>query len=70
MNASRTRGNLDQFKPSNSLGRHAIAIVGCTTDRFITSNSWGTAWGDKGFAYASQAYIQETFFEESYGITV
>ena len=70
MNASRTRGNLDQFKPSNSLGGHAIAIVGYTTDRFIIRNSWGTAWGDKGFAYASPAYIQEAFFEESYGITV
>ena len=33
-------------------------------------NSWGTGWGDHGFAYASQAYIQAGFYNESYGVTV
>jgi YD repeat-containing protein len=29
---------------------HAVAIVGYTQDGFIIQNSWGEAWGDKGFA--------------------
>ena len=31
--------------------------------------SWGTGWGDKGFAYASLAYAQEAF-TEAYGVEV
>jgi C1A family cysteine protease len=30
-------------------------------------NSWGTDWGDKGFAYASLAYAQDAF-TEAYGV--
>lgn len=29
---------------------HAIAIVGYTRDGFIIQNSWGTRWGEQGFA--------------------
>ena len=28
------------------------------------------AWGDHGFAYASEAYINAAFFNESYGVTL
>jgi len=70
MNATQTNGLLDMFVPP-SLGGHAVCIVGYRRDgRFIIRNSWGTQWGDKGFAYASPAYIQGAFFPESYGITV
>ena len=70
-NATATHGKLDTFQPSTVRGGHAIAIVGYTTDkRFIVRNSWGTAWGDHGFAYASEAYIKAAFFNESYGVTV
>jgi hypothetical protein len=31
-------------------GGHAVAIVGYTRDGFIIQNSWGTAWGTRGFA--------------------
>lgn len=70
VNAARTRGNLDAFNSGGLYGGHAIAIVGYTADRFIIRNSWGTQWGDKGFGYASHAYIKDAFFEESYGITI
>jgi C1A family cysteine protease len=70
-NATATHGNLDVFLPNTVRGGHAVAIVGYTAaGRFIVRNSWGTAWGDKGFAYASPAYINQAFFNESYGVTV
>jgi len=70
-NATATHGKLDAFQPNTVRGGHAIAIVGYTADkRFIVRNSWGTAWGDHGFAYASEAYIKAGFFKESYGVTL
>lgn len=70
-NATATHGKLDTFQPNTVRGGHAVCIVGYTTDkRFIVRNSWGTAWGDHGFAYASEAYINAGFFNESYGVTV
>src|SRR5579864_1195666 len=32
-------------------GRHAMLVVGYTGNFFILKNSWGTDWGDKGYAY-------------------
>jgi C1A family cysteine protease len=32
-------------------GRHAMLMVGYTGNFFILKNSWGTDWGDKGYAY-------------------
>ena len=51
-------------------GGHAVTVVGYTSDRFIIRNSWGTGWGDDGFGYASEAYINAAFFPESYGVTL
>jgi C1A family cysteine protease len=70
-NATATHGKLDTFQPNTVRGGHAVCLVGYTTDkRFIVRNSWGTAWGDHGFAYASEGYINAAFFNESYGVTV
>jgi len=69
--ATTTQGKLDTFQPATVRGGHAVCAVGYRTDgRIILRNSWGTAWGDKGFAYASEAYIAAAFFNESYGVTV
>jgi C1A family cysteine protease len=69
--ATATSGKLDTFKPDTVRGGHAVAVVGYTRDkRFIIRNSWGTGWGDKGFGYASEAYINGAFFDESYGVTL
>jgi hypothetical protein len=70
-NATATGGLLDTFQPATVRGGHAVACVGYRADgRFIMRNSWGTGWGDRGFAYASAAYIQAAFFDEAYGVTI
>lgn len=65
--ASANKGKLDAYKPKTAKGGHAVALVGYTTDSFIVRNSWGTGWGDRGFAYASLGYAQEAF-TEAYGV--
>lgn len=66
--ATATKGQLTSYKGPGR-GGHAVAIVGYTPTRFIVRNSWGTTWGDGGFAYASAAYAAKAF-TESYGIRV
>lgn len=70
-NATAAHGILDVFQPNTVRGGHAICVVGYRRDgRFIIRNSWGAGWGDHGFAYASEAYINGAFYPESYGITL
>jgi C1A family cysteine protease len=70
-NATATKGRLDAWDAASARGGHAVCVVGYTSDkRFIIRNSWGTGWGDKGFAYASDAYVKAAFFDESYRIPV
>lgn len=64
-----SNGNLDEYHADSADGGHAVAFVGYTADRFIVRNSWGTGWGDKGFAYASLEYAQAAF-TEAYGVAV
>jgi len=65
--ATATKGALDEYQPDTRRGGHAVAIVGYRPGRFIVRNSWGTSWGDKGYAYASLAYAQDAF-TEAYGV--
>jgi len=67
--ATDTAGKLDTYKPDTVQGGHAVALVGYTPDRFIVRNSWGTDWGDGGYAYASLDYAEEAF-TEAYGVAV
>jgi C1A family cysteine protease len=70
-NATATGGNMDTFQPNTVRGGHAVALVGYRADgRFIVRNSWGTSWGDHGFGYPSEAYINGAFYTESYGVTL
>lgn len=70
-NAANNQGNIDTFHPETVRGGHAVCIVGYRDDgRFIVRNSWGTAWGDKGFGYLHPDYIAAAFFDESYGVTL
>jgi hypothetical protein len=37
-------------KKKGEVGGHAFALVGYNTDGFVVQNSWGTTWGNRGFA--------------------
>jgi hypothetical protein len=67
--ATENKGKLTTYKPATARGGHAVAMVGYTSTGFIIRNSWGTGWGDKGFAYASNAYAKKAF-TEAFGVTV
>ncbi|HXV96629.1 MAG TPA: C1 family peptidase [Gaiellaceae bacterium] len=65
--ATVNRGDLDEYQADTARGGHAVAIVGYRAGRFIVRNSWGTGWGDGGFAYASLGYAEQAF-TEAYGV--
>jgi hypothetical protein len=69
MDASGTNGRLDAYDAMSMQGGHAVALVGYDQHQFIVRNSWGEGWGDKGFAYASNAYAAAAF-TEAYGVHV
>ncbi len=62
-------GQLRKYDRAKANGGHAVSIVGYTSSHFIIRNSWGPAWGDNGFAYASYDYATDAF-HEAYGIVV
>lgn len=49
-------------KDEQLLGGHAVLAVGYddATSRFITRNSWGNGWGDKGYFYMPYDYLTNT----------
>jgi hypothetical protein len=67
--ATSTKGRLATYRPATARGGHAVAVVGYTRTGFIIRNSWGTSWGDKGYAHASNAYAAKAF-TEAYGIAL
>lgn len=40
-------------------GGHAILIVGYKNNKFKLLNSWGTGWGNSGFAWISRDYLEK-----------
>jgi len=67
--ATDNKGRLTTYRPATARGGHAVALVGYTATGFIVRNSWGTGWGDKGYAYASNAYAAKAF-TEAYGVSL
>lgn len=68
-NATKTTAKLEKYDAESADGGHAVAIVGYTLKHFIIRNSWGTEWGDGGFAYASVDYVKDAV-TEAYGVVV
>ncbi len=69
MQATATKGKLDSYTANSGLGGHCVALVGYVNGRFIVRNSWGTGWGDKGFALAADSYAQPAF-TEAFGVVL
>ena len=69
MQATATKGKLDTYTANSGLGGHCVALVGYVSGRFIVRNSWGTGWGDKGFALAADSYAQPAF-TEAFGVVL
>lgn len=42
---------------SSDLGGHAVVVVGYGDNEFIVQNSWGSDWGNDGFAYLPDDYL-------------
>lgn len=69
--ATANKGKVDTFKPATVRGGHAVCVVGYRSDgRFIIRNSWGTGYGDGGYAYCSESYIKAAFWNEGYGVYI
>ena len=64
--ATQTNGRLEKYSAATKYGGHAVCLVGYTNKHFIVRNSWGTGWGDQGFAYARNEYAAQAF-KEAYG---
>ena len=70
-NATATHGKLDTFQPSTVRGGHARASSATRATIALSCATAGVPrWGDHGFAYASEAYINAAFYNESYGVTL
>ncbi|MES2716206.1 MAG: C1 family peptidase [Pseudomonadota bacterium] len=69
MQATSAKGRLDSYTAHSGLGGHCVALVGYVNGRFIVRNSWGTGWGDKGFAHAADSYAQPAF-TEAFGVVL
>jgi len=69
MDATANKGQLDTHTPNSGLGGHCVALVGYLNGRFIVRNSWGTGWGDKGFAHAADSYARPAF-TEAFGVVL
>lgn len=58
---------LPQFGEEN-LGGHAMLVVGYKTigreEYLIVRNSWGPAWGDKGYCYIPSSFIPRTYIND------
>jgi hypothetical protein len=65
--------NIVDWTALNTDGGHAFVLAGYRhvggQRQFLVHNSWGTTWGDKGYAYVSEAMIRG-FLKTSYKVVV
>jgi hypothetical protein len=65
--------NIVDWTALNTDGGHAFVLAGYRhvggQRQFLVHNSWGATWGDKGYAYVSEAMIKG-FLKTSYKVVV
>lgn len=68
--ATQQTSRLEKYQGASG-GGHALAVVGYCNhgEVFILRNSWGTGWGDGGYAYATPAYLHHAI-TEAYAVIV
>ncbi|MGD0529715.1 MAG: C1 family peptidase [Polyangiaceae bacterium] len=69
-----TKGeNIADWSSLNTDGGHAFVLAGYRhvngQRQFLVHNSWGNTWGDRGYAYVSEAMIRG-FLKTSYKVVV
>ena len=64
-----TPGDLTAFDADRRNGSHAAALFGYGPDHFLLRSSWGTDWGDGGYARMSLDYTAAAVIE-SYGVMI
>jgi hypothetical protein len=62
-------GDLKAFDAASAHGSHAAALYGYGPDHFLLRSTWGTDWGDKGYARLSLEYAAQAVIE-SYGVMI
>jgi len=54
---------LPDWQPNTGSGGHAVTLVGYRTTaggrQFLIHNSWGTGWGDGGYAWTSERMVHD-----------
>lgn len=60
---------LDAFDSASVSSYHAAALVGYAPNGFLVRCSWGTGWGQNGYAVATEGYLEQATLE-SYGVVV
>ena len=60
---------LERFDFDSASFHHAAALVGYDPHGFVIRCSWGEDWGERGYAVASEAYLEQALLE-SYGVVV
>ena len=60
---------LDTFDADSVFGSHAAVLFGYGPDHFLLRSSWGTDWGEQGYARMSLDYAAQAVIE-SYGVIV
>ena len=62
-------GLLSEYRPADTQYGHVAVLAGYDGEGFLVRNSWGTEWGNAGYAYATDAYAAAAF-DECYGVLV
>jgi hypothetical protein len=60
---------LSGFDRASAQHSHAVALVAYAPERFVVRSSWGTGWGEGGYAEMDLDYAAEAIIE-SYGVVI